>query len=583
MKEFNPLKLVISDNGHIIISSDAPFSKMLMSGVFDSFDDYIHEDYIKIYRDNLALADNSWFPVRILSGDGSNLFCARAKRKKSDNTSTIHMEFAKVEELFESQSYLTEAVNLFKTQVELYDDVFFNYDPKAKTVTLANTQIASFDAGIYSIDDIEDMLCRRTSPDQEESLKGFIGQVRAKAGRFSTRIESNLLNDDPSIVATILEASYVFLPSGQEHVVGHMHLEHRRAQSFSSTLKRDSLTGLLEKSEIIKIARERTDDRHLEGTTLAITDIDFFKNINDTYGHKFGDVVIKRIADIIASEMGNSGVAGRFGGDEFLLVFYNIKEEEELRNHFRSIKQKIKDALPDLGLDESSKLSLSIGAASYSKDAGNYDDLFMLADHCLYIAKEKGRNRYIIYRSDKHGSVEEIQQQEVNKKILDSRGGISYGDVIVNMFNLVLHGEDATVEGLMDDFAQSFDLQRVSLIVGTPFTHRYTTGREKPEGKAAPDILLGMLNSEVKEKYLAGRDFVVVNRLDALPPQAEGAKNFLKRLGVLSYILLRFNDRDGNECFMIISSLGQAVQWNELHFKYYKAFIDLLSCFSLKE
>ena len=62
---------------------------------------------------------------------------------------------------------------------------------------------------------------------------------------------------------------------------------------------------------------------------------------------------------------------------------------------------------------------------------------------------------------------------------------------------------------------------------------------------------------------------------------ANAVKEFLKEIGVLSYILMRFNDRNGNECFLIISSLGKYVQWNELHFKYYRAFTDLLSYIKL--
>ncbi len=581
MKDFNFLKFEISDNDHVIITADPALYKVLRSGIFDSFDDYIHDDYKKVFSENLALADNNWFPARILADDGSDLFLIRVSRKKTRKTSILRMTMISVDELFDSHAHLEEAVSTYKSQLELYDDVFFNFDLNAQTVTLANTQIADFDAGVYSIEQIEELLCQKVSPDKKDDVKSFIGQAKSKVGHFCTRIEANLINNDSKYLATILEASYVFFSNGKEHVVGHMHLEHKRKNANTSSLKRDSLTGLLEKTEIMKLAKERVDDRRLEGTTLAIVDIDFFKNFNDTYGHRFGDTVIKRIADIIASEVGNNGMAGRFGGDEFLLVFYNIRNEEELRNHFRNIKRRVGESVLDEKKDDKVSLSLSIGAASFSGDADNYDDLFMLADHCLYIAKEKGRNRYIIYNREKHGSLEAIQQQEVNKKILDGRGGISYGDTIINMYNMVLHGEGAKVEILMDEFAQLFGLQRVSLLVGTPFVHRYTAGMEKGSGKS-PDIVLGMLNSDVKEKYLAGRDFVVVNKIDSLPPQAEAAKAFLRKIGVLAYILLRFNDHDGNECFMIISSVGKYLQWNELHFKYYKAFVDLLSIFSLK-
>ena len=577
MKEIPFLKVIISEKEHFILSADHAVYSCVKSGDFALFDDYIHEDYKKIYQENLVRADNTWFPLLIMSDTGNTFFCARAMRKIIKDVDSIQIILVKNEDLFDQHDYLSEAVNTLKAQLELYDDVFFDYNPNAQTVILSNTQATNLDAGIYSIEEIEAMLCQKLSQKDQEKLRSFITQVKTKAGRFTSRIEANLLNDDPEIFASMLEANYIFYANQKEHVVGHIHLEHKRGKVHTTSLKRDSLTGLLEKSDITRIAKERIDDRRLVGTTLAIIDIDFFKRVNDTFGHQYGDKVIKIIADIIAEEVRSSGVAGRFGGDEFLVVFNNIQDEEELRAHFRRIYRNVWDAFSDIKTDEKKPLSLSIGTATFSKDADNYEDLFMLADHCLYIAKEKGRNRYIIYTPEKHGSLQQIQQQEANKKILDDRGDSSYGDVIVKMFNVVLHGEGATVEVLMDEFVNRFGLQRISLIVGTPFKHRYTASTVEATEKGSPDVLLGVLNSDIKEKYLAGRDFVVVNKIDTLPPQAGAVKEFLKEIGVLSYILMRFNDRNGNECFLIISSLGKYVQWNELHFKYYRAFTDLLS------
>jgi diguanylate cyclase (GGDEF)-like protein len=581
MKELPFLKLIISEKDHYIISADHEVYDALKSSDFASFDDHIHDDYKKIYQENLHNANNSWFPLLLMSDTENNLFCAKAKRKVIKGTDSIQIFLVKLDDIFTQYNYLSEAISTYNSQLELYDDVFFDYDPSAQTVSLANTQAANFDSGIYSIEEIEALLCQKLTPEKREKLRSFITQVKTKAGRFTTRIEENLLNDDPGIFASILEANYIFYSGKKEHVIGHIHLEHKRGSIHTTSLKRDSLTGLLDKSEITRIAKERIDDKRMEGTTLVIIDIDFFKRVNDTYGHQYGDKVIKRIADIIAEEVRNCGVAGRFGGDEFLVIFNNIHTEEELRNHFRRMYRTVWDVFADSKIDESKPISLSIGTATFSKDADNYEDLFMLADHCLYIAKEKGRNRYIIYTPEKHGSLQEIQQKAANKKILDDRG-TSYGDVIVKMYNIVHHGGGATVESLMDEFVERFGLQRASLIIGTPYKHRYTASTVDTNEKGSPDVLLGVLNSDIKEKYLAGRDFVVVNRIDSLPPQAGAIKEFLKEIGVLSYILVRFNDRSGNECFFIISSLGKYVQWNELHFKYYMAFIDLLSFISLE-
>ena len=581
MNIFNVLELEISEKDHVILSADQGVYDALKTGDHGIFDDYIDESYMRRYLKGLEEADGNWFTAGVLTDKGTRLYCLKARRNTKSNS--IRISFASIDDLLDNHNYLVDTVASYKAELELYDDVYFEYNPDSQTILMANTQLADFDAGLYTLDEIESMLYNKVSETKRDRIKSFIGQLKSKAGRSTTRIEANLLNDDPTISATILNASYVFTPSRQERVIGHIHPELKRGTVQASALKRDSLTGLLDKADIIRIARDRIDERHLEGTTLAIIDIDFFKNINDTYGHQFGDTVIKRIADIISSEVGSNGIAGRFGGDEFLIVFYNITEEEMIRNHFRAIRDKVRNAFVGSVIDDSTPLTLSMGSATYSTDADNYEDLFLLADQCLYIAKDKGRNRYVIYNSSKHGTLEAIKQKEMTRKKFNERGDLSYGEMIVKMFDVVHNEGGTTPQLLMDEFALAFHLQRMSLLVGTPFRLKYATGSDVIPGLSSPDVLLGVLNSDVKEKYLAGRNFLVVNRLDSLPPQAGAIKTFLKEIGVLSYLLMRFWDKDQNECFIIFSSVGKATQWNETHFMYYRAFSDLLSRFSLKD
>lgn len=91
-------------------------------------------------------------------------------------------------------------------------------------------------------------------------------------------------------------------------------------------------------------------------------DVDDFKTINDTYGHMFGDEVLSRVSELIRSVMDSRGVAGRFGGDEFMVLFENIESEKDLRSirkmvqawknslgkqirHFISQKQRVKTVI----------------------------------------------------------------------------------------------------------------------------------------------------------------------------------------------------------------------------------------------
>ncbi len=577
MRDLCFYEFVISEESHVIISADDKAYSIIKNNVHTTFEEYVVPAYREAFIKNISVADNTWFPTRILSKDNNPFFYARAYKKNN----TICIVLVNIDELLESHNDLAISNATHKAQLSLYDDVFFEYSPSNGNIEVYNTQNANFDSGIYNVDEFEAILCNNLSTRQQSVVRSFIGQMKSKVGRFSVKINSNILNDDTNATMTILEGSYFCYYKQSEAVIGHIHLESGSGKTIASSIKHDSLTGLVDKTDIMRIAQERIDERRLLGTTLAIVDIDFFKNINDTYGHQFGDTVIKRIADIIAEEVGNNGICGRFGGDEFLIIFYNIIDENTLRSYLRGIKNMVSAMFSDKGIDENTPLSVSIGAAVYPKDADCYEDLFMLADNCLYIAKEKGRNRYIIYTEEKHGSIEEIRLKSMTKKKINDRGELSPGDVLVKMYDVTLHGSGSSPETLLDEFAESFELQHVALYVGDVFDMRYAAGSYAIKDRSSIEMMNGILNSDTKDRYLADRDFIVVNRVDSLPPQASSIRNFLKENGVLSFILIRFYDRDNKECILIISSVGKYVQWNQMQFKYYRAFADILSKYSL--
>ncbi len=582
MKDYSFLEVVISGDSHVIISADQQAYDTVARGLEGAFEEKILAGE---YRDNflrmIAIADDTWFPARIMMGEKSPLFYIRAS--KQTNTNMIRLIIVSVDELLESHYRLMRDSASYRAQLDLYEDVYFEYDPGTDIVNVSNTEMARFDSGEYTLSEFEMLLCMNIAPKSQKAVKGFIGQMRAKTGRFSARVDANVLNDESGYTVSQLEGAYVFFDEDSERVVGHIHVGNGRGKILAASIKHDSLTGLVDKADITRIAQERIDDRGLQGTTLAIVDIDYFKNVNDTYGHQFGDTVIKRVADIIATVVGNSGIAGRFGGDEFLIVFYNIEDEESLREHLRRIKQSVSASFPDKGVDENTPLTLSFGTATYPKDASSYEDVFMLADYCLYIAKEKGRNRYVIYTPHKHGSFDEIKVKTMTTKKFNERGDLSYGDILIKMFDVTLHGVGAPIEKLMDEFVRSFTIPHAALFVGEPYDIRYSAGLESGAAGMRMDALKGFLNSDAREKFMAGRDFIVVNKIDFLPPQADSFKIYLREIGVFSFMFIRFQDIDKNECILLVSSIGKYIQWNEMHYKYYRAFADVLACYHLKD
>ena len=577
MKDVSFYEIIISKSDQKIISADAWVYDALDTYITKPMNEIIAAEDRDIYANNIKNCDGKWYPSKLVSPNTLYYCYVRAQNY---NDKLIQLTVVDAKDLLNAHSSLMKEINATNAQLGLYDDVFFEYDPKQDLVNLHNTELTDIDAGEYSLSEFENLLLERTDDEDKQSIRSFIAQVRSGVGRGAAKIPGNILNDDASVTQTVLEETYVSYDKENEGVVGHIQLRRVQDAARTSYIRHDSLTGLVDKTDIIKIARERIDDRRLEGTALIIIDVDYFKSINDNYGHQYGDDVIKKVADIISSEVGKDGIAGRFGGDEFFAVLYNIESEDQLRPITKGIKNKVSATFPDKGLDRDNPLSVSIGAAVFSKDADNFDDLFLLADHCLYLAKEKGRNRYIIYTRSKHGTLEDIKLKHQTSKKINDRDS-SYGDVIVKLFDRVLHDKNSTVEEYINEFAEAFTLNNVNLYVGSPFVHRFSAGNKVIKDQAAIDFVLSILNSDDKDKYFSLGNFVVLNRLGMLPPYARNIKDFLTKREVYSLIIIRFFDKDKRECILIISTVGNRVQWNQSHFKYYKAFTDILSFLSL--
>ena len=152
------------------------------------------------------------------------------------------------------------------------------------------------------------------------------------------------------------------------------------------------MTGLLNHKFFIKRLAEEIErsNRYKNSITLLFFDLDKFKRINDTYGHQFGDVVIKSTCEIISDNVRNIDIVSRYGGEEFCVLLINAKKVDclataerirsEIENH-TYIDGKIKE-----------KMTISIGMAECPVDAEDLEGFIKFADDKMYEAKKSGRN-----------------------------------------------------------------------------------------------------------------------------------------------------------------------------------------------
>ena len=175
----------------------------------------------------------------------------------------------------------------------------------------------------------------------------------------------------------------------------------------------DPLTGLVNRTHLINFVKSLID-AHIP-FTFGMIDLDNFKYINDTYGHTTGDQMLAAVAEELRKYLSGYGVAGRFGGDEFLFV--NLKDVnypqnksfcQQLFGNFNVLRKTYHLGEYDLFITGTA------GIASYPINAENLEDLFGLIDKVLYRGKSKGRNCYIIYLPEKHKDIQIINLKKNN-------------------------------------------------------------------------------------------------------------------------------------------------------------------------
>ena len=158
--------------------------------------------------------------------------------------------------------------------------------------------------------------------------------------------------------------------------------------------KTDSLTGLLNKQETESEIENVIKNYPEEHSALMMVDVDEFKEVNDKFGHAAGDRVLKAIGDILHYSFKGMDIAGRIGGDEFMVYLRDIKPNTAI-----SLAAKISDRARHLFQGEPLErhISISIGISEFPEHGKNFEDLYRAADMALYFVKEHGRDFYKMY------------------------------------------------------------------------------------------------------------------------------------------------------------------------------------------
>jgi diguanylate cyclase (GGDEF)-like protein len=167
----------------------------------------------------------------------------------------------------------------------------------------------------------------------------------------------------------------------------------RMVQKLEQMATTDGMTGLLNKRAMLEAAEQKVAASARFGRKLSVvvTDIDWFKKVNDTYGHDIGDLVIKGLGAILSRQKRSTDQVARFGGEEFVVLCEQTDEAGAMLLAER-IREELEKTTFHSG-KESFKVTCSLGVATFPEAGKDWDALFKAADAALYSSKRGGRNR----------------------------------------------------------------------------------------------------------------------------------------------------------------------------------------------
>ena len=180
-----------------------------------------------------------------------------------------------------------------------------------------------------------------------------------------------------------------------------------RANIYAEVLKHatlDALTGINNRHQFeIRLRQEVAASIRQNIPLCAIMiDIDFFKSVNDTYGHQAGDTVLKEVSNTIKNSLRESDIPSRYGGEEFaiLLPFTKLEEAYSVAQRLRASVEQAEINISDICEDKDFiKVTISVGVSEFNKDITG-EELFRRADKALYDAKTHGRNKVVIFENE---------------------------------------------------------------------------------------------------------------------------------------------------------------------------------------
>ena len=171
----------------------------------------------------------------------------------------------------------------------------------------------------------------------------------------------------------------------------------RLMQILKESSLKDAMTGLYNRRFLDEYVEKLAPQVLRQKTILGVlmVDMDYFKMVNDTYGHDIGDLVLKELAKILKGNLRDADLVVRYGGEEFIILLSNLTDEEHAMDVAEKLRFKVAEKTMNIGGGKTLQKTVSIGVALFPSDSESIWQTIKFADVALYEAKKTGRNRVV--------------------------------------------------------------------------------------------------------------------------------------------------------------------------------------------
>lgn len=585
-------RLASFDDKYNIFVSNKSFTSYLGSEELRSFKitDYIHPDDVESFKkfveDKSFTGGEEVFRLKKKNnGWHYNVVRIHTEKGMVENRRNIGVEIIDINESVGDYETAMDSLSRVRLLMSLTDEFAFIYDKATNMFKMFKydrfNRIILYDMDIDQWK--REMLSKSyVKYDEKAMLDTLVLNMKTYADSFSIKMNCAIRTQSDIFEAVRFIGTVHNESSGNKIIVGRVVSDESvghasTAMEIMNELQYDSLTGVYNKKTITEYAKKRISEEKEKRIVIAILDVDHFKSVNDTFGHLYGDKVLARVGGRLKEIVGEDGVIGRIGGDEFMIVFNGLDDDQVLRGMLRAIRTQIKwEFAEDF---ENLSITCSIGASIFPVNGRDYEDLFKKADCCLYIAKEKGRDRYVFFRDEMHrASYEVMLNQNQLNAMKNPREIRELKNVASFMENAMTDSRKAILDA-MRHMKDTFGIDNINIYYGEGMKKVYSFGSDIPEAKDAMYVF-----SEEFQKLMGENErFMQIGFADTFSDITPDFCGRMKAERIASTIQCYIGDKRNIKGLVTFNKCREASQWANYEIDCARIFAAVLSSMALND